>query len=151
MLYDSTPFKQHVKDMKIMAQFLVPYSPPNAPDDDDITFFKQREIVADGYTLAVQLSRIEHKDHDAYLDVVSLTGKYMPYLPMPLLCKVAEGFLGNKELTFTEVTQNGRKYYSWMVLYNLNGTPISNDFIGEGVVETYNGLKFIRCQNQHTI
>lgn len=135
---------QHVKEMKGMAQLLVSYG---LSEDHDVHILKQREIVVDGYSICVHFSRNEHRHNGTYLDVVSITGKYMPFLPMTFICKVGEAYLGCKELTFTEVLSNGRKYYNWMVLYRDDGTPISNNFT-EGVNDSYNGLEFTRCESK---
>jgi hypothetical protein len=143
MLYEYEKLSDVIEGMKRMAIMLVPHSYPNKPEDSDINFFKQREIVVDGYTLVVSFNRCDYQG--VYLDVLSFTGKYMPYLPMPLLCKVGEAFLGNKELTFNEVLRSGRKFYSWMVLYKADGTPISNSFVNNGINDSFNGLEFTRC------
>lgn len=146
MSYFNLKLDQHIKEMKGMAQLLVSYG---QSEDDDVSVLKQREIVVDGYTICVHFSRSEHKHDNTYIDIVSFTGKYMPFLPMTFVCKIGEAYLGNKELTFTELLNNGRKYYSWLVLY-CNGIPISNTSI-KGVCDSYNGLEFTRCKESNTI
>lgn len=140
-----TNIDQHVKEMRALAIRLVPFTHPKLLDDEDVSFLKQREVVVDGYTMIVHYSRADYEG--VYLDIISLTGKYMPFLPMPLLCKMAEKFLGDKELTFVEFIKNGRKLYSWMVLCKKNGEPISNTYIQNGVSDSFNGLEFTRCDN----
>lgn len=146
MLYEYAKLDDEIAAMRRMAIMLVPYSHPRVRDDGDVSFFKQREIVVDGYTVTVSYSRSDYEG--VYLDVISFTGKYMPYLPMPVSCKLGERFLGDKELTFNEVTKGSRKYYSWMVLFKADGTPISNSFVQNGTEDSFNGLEFTRCGTQ---
>jgi hypothetical protein len=149
MLYEYQKLDDEIVSMRKMAIMLVPYSHPKVSDDYDVNYLKQRETVVDGYTITISLSRSDYEG--VYLDVVSFTGKYMPYLPMPILCKLGERFLGNKELTFNEVTKDGRKYYSWMVLFKADGTPISNSFVQNGIEDSFNGLEFTRCGAKETM
>ena len=149
MLYEFEKLDDQIKAMKQMSILLIPYSQPRVSDDDDVSFFKQREIIVDGYRIIANFS---HSDYEGiYLDVISFTGKYMPYLPMILLCKLGERFLGNKELTFNESLRNGRKFYSWMVLYKADGTPVSNNFVSDGIEDSFNGLEFTRCSTKQEI
>jgi hypothetical protein len=141
-----TPLDQHVKELRAIGIRLQPYSYPVVADDEDISFLKQRDVVVDGYTVVVHFSRADYQG--LYLDIVSLTGKYMPFLPMNVLCKIAERFLGKKELTFGEFTKNGRKLYSWMVLYKKGGIPIANSYVQNGIADSFNGLEFTRCDKQ---
>lgn len=135
--------EDHIAAMRKMAIMLVPYSYPHVRDDSDVSFFKQRYIFVDGYSITISYSRSDYEG--LYLDVINFTGNHMPYLPMPVLCKLGERFLGNKELTFNEFMKNGKKFYSWMVLFKADGTPISNSFVQNGIEDSFNGLEFMRC------
>lgn len=149
MLYEFEKLTDQIDAMRKMAILLIPYSHPRVKDDADVMILKQRELVVDGYTVIVSLSRADYEG--VYLDVISCTGKYMPFLPMPLLCKLGKMFLGGKELTFNEFLKSGRKFYSWMVLYKADGTPISNSFVQNGTNESFNGLEFTRCEAKKEI
>jgi hypothetical protein len=149
MLYKFETLDNQVESMKKMAVILCPYSHPKVKNDEDISYLKQREIVIDGYTVVISYSRSDYEG--MYLDIVSFTGRHMPFLPMPLICKIGKRFLGDKELTFSEFLKSGRKFYSWMVLYKANGTPISNNFVQNGINDSFNGLEFTRCNTQNAV
>lgn len=141
MMYDFTKLDQHVKEMINMAVKLLKYP----SDDEDISLFKQREIIVDGYFLVVYFSRYDYKQN-GYLDVVSISGKYMPFLPISVLCKIAKKFLGDKELSFFDLLKDGRKFYSWTVLHKEDGTPVTNSLVAQyGTFSSYNGLDFVQC------
>ena len=144
MLFHHMKLDQHVAEMKNMAVRLAKY--PN--DDEDLCLFKQREIIVDGYFIIVYFARYDY-EQDGYLDVISISGKYMSFLPIVVLCKVAEKFLGNKELSFFDFLKDGRRFYSWTVYHKKDGTPIPNQFIQNGGKQTsYNGLEFISCDQE---
>jgi hypothetical protein len=133
-----------IDPMKKMAIMLVPYSHPHVRDDD-VCFLKQREIIVDGYSIILQFSRADY--NGMYVDLVSVSGKYMPFLPIGLLCKIGQKFLGDKELTFTEILRNGKKAYNWMQMCKRDGTPISNQMLNDGVEDSFNGFEFTHCSS----
>lgn len=148
-LYEYENLVDQIEPMRKMAIMLAPYSHPHVQDETDVLFLKQRDIIVDGYTVIISCSRADYEG--VYLDAISFTGRYMPYLPMPIVCKLGEKFLGNKELTFNELLKDGRKVYTWMVLCKSDGTPISNDFVQNGICDSFNKLEFTRQKKESQV
>lgn len=132
---------QHVEEMKKLAEVLVPFTPPNQPKDDDISWFKSREIVVDGIPIVAHYSVTDHKDYRPI--VLTIGAKKAPFLPFGVVCKVARMFLGDEYLTLFEYTKGGSKIYSWMILLH-EGEVISNNQTERASQESYNGFDFFR-------
>src|SRR4051812_14439494 len=103
MLYEYEKIEDHVTALKNMAAVT------RGIEDSDVNFFRQREIVVDGYAMIVFYNRA-YRD-DIYVDVVLIVGKYMPFLPLASTFKVVSHFLGKKELLLSEAVKRGMKVY----------------------------------------
>lgn len=139
------PIEQHAKEMKTLAEQLVPYSYPirSSADENDIYCLKQREVVVDGYHLLLWFSR--QASNDVYADILQVTGLYFSFLPFDLLCKLAGIFLGNKNIYFSSVTRNvngiNKKIYIWTA-YIKDGKIIINNNI-KSEKSRYFGIEFL--------
>jgi hypothetical protein len=139
-MYITKP-EDHLREMKKLASFLQPFSPPKYPQDEDITWLKQRDVIIDGYQLVVHYAQSDHDD--TRLDVLTVGCKISPSLPLKIVCKVAEMFLGKENLTLFEITKSGRKIYSWMVMFREGKAIINTQMNLESFC--YNGFTFFRA------
>lgn len=132
-----------VQEMKVLGKQLINYSFPikSALDDEQISCLKQREITLDGYELIVYYT--ESKYGKVNLNSTHIFGKYFTFLPFHIAAKVANLFLGNKELSLFELYQGEgdflRKVYIWSN-YSKNGKVIKN--LGVGKMKEFNGLTY---------
>lgn len=140
MLYTMKP-EIHVREMKGLAGILQPFTPPKYPADDDISWFKQREVIVDGYSMIVHYSEGDYGE--MRLDILTIGCKHAPFIPFNVVCKVAKMFLGDQYLTLFEYTRGGRKIYSWMLI-NRDGKPINDFQMTNSEKQTYNGFDFYR-------
>lgn len=126
MLFQGKNLAQNVKEIKSFGNFLMPYNFPKTSleDEDDIGFIKSREIVVDGYTVVVYYNKADWTEH--YLEILQITGRYSPFLPFSLVCKIGKRFLGDKELAYVDFIKDGRKVYCWTCVLNLENCPIPN-------------------------
>lgn len=138
--------KDHVKEMLRTADFLVPYSPPLHPSDEDISLLRSREIIVDGYPLTAHLMKNDHKDIKTL--VLTLFSKTVPFLPMSVISKTARMFLGDEHLTLMEYIQNGTKIYSWMILLK-KGEAMEHFDVSKGNKVSYNGFEFVRINDSN--
>lgn len=147
----------HVRQMKQMGTLLLPQSfPLGKPEDEDvISCLKQREIVVDGYDLVLYFNRCRYLDVD--LETLQMFGKYFSFLPFRLACKVAYKFLGDKELSFIEVThyktpnvmdEYARKIYVWAVYYNNQNQPIPSPFAKKSSLCNYEGFSYLQVDKE---
>lgn len=137
---------QHVSEMKKLAEVLLPYSPPRQPKDEDISWFKSREIIVDGIPVIVHYSISDNGNFKPA--VLTVGAKGAPFLPFGVVCKVARMFLGDDNLTLFEYTKGGSKIYSWMVLLQ-EGVAIDNNQTERANQESYNGFDFFRIDTSN--
>jgi hypothetical protein len=137
--------EDHVREMKGLAAFLKPFTPPKYPLDSDISWLKQRDVIIDGYSMIAHFTQADHGD--TYLDVLTLGCKYAPFIPFAVVCKAAELFLGKENLTLFEHTRDGKKIYSWMVLFRQGKALESkNERIEK---QNYNGFDYFRANTDN--
>lgn len=131
--------EDHVREMTTLARFLQPFSPPKQPQDEDISWLKQRDIIVDGYQIVVHYTQSDHDD--IRLDVLTI-GCITPFLPLTIVCKVAEMYLGKENLILSEFTKSGRKIYSWMAMFREGKAITSPQFAVEN--DCHKGFRFLR-------
>lgn len=141
-----TKLKQHIEEMKNLAEILIPYTPPKYPKDDDISWFKSRDIIVDGIPIIAHYSIIDYGDLKPI--VLTIGAKNSPFLPFGLVCKIARMFLGNENLSLFEYTKEGSKIYSWMVLFQ-EGIAVKNSQIENAEHENYNGFDYFRVDTNN--
>ena len=150
-IYYMSALNKHVQEMLSLSKHLLKYSFPLTPpeDEDIISILKQREIEVDGYELVVYLNRCRYSDVE--LETLQVYGKYFTFLPFALVCKVANAFLGDKELSLIEVMHHrqgnvmdeySRKIYVWSVYYNADGEKITSPFVNQLTPCSYDGLHY---------
>jgi hypothetical protein len=151
---------QHVKEMRALAKQLTKYSfPLSTPQDEEtISCLKQREIAVDGYDIVVYFNRCRYLSVE--LETIQIFGKYFTFLPFSLVCKVANSFLGDKELSLVEVMhcrnqgvmdEYARKIYVWTVYYDDNGKPTASPFVGKGKQCDYQGLRYNKVNREQIV
>jgi len=139
------PFHRNLKDLvkqiKSFADFLMPYNYPQAPqsDEDDICILKTNEVYIDGYSLILYFNKAEFVD--CYAESLQISGKYFPFLPFSLVCKIGKAFLGDECLALAEVIRDSRKIYCWNLLTTKVGKPVSNPYYGNNL-RNYEGLEY---------
>jgi hypothetical protein len=143
MLFPPKPLDQIVQEMKSFGQFLSPYTWPytwpKVDDDEDINFLKTREETIDGYNVVIYYSKFEHPEWNT--ELVQITGRYIPFLPFYLVCKIGKKFLGEKHLSYIDFFKDERKVYCWTIYTdkNKNVLPASTKESSERV---YEGLEY---------
>lgn len=146
MLFKNKSLPQNVKEVKAFGAYLMPFNFPKVSpeNEDEIGCIKSREIVVDGYEVAVYYNKADWTDH--YLEILQITGKYVPFLPFSLVCKIGKSFLGDKELSYVDFIKDSRKVYCWTCVLNLNNEPIVNPYKADVLDCSYEGLCY-RCLN----
>lgn len=148
MLFPIKNFDEIVKEIKSFGEFLMPYSQPKVspPDDEDVNFIKAREVTIDGYSVVVYYSKNDWPTH--YMEVLQITGKYAPFLPFSLVCKIGKKFLGDKHLSYVDFTRDERKTYCWTAASDRTNNPIPAPYKQESLSDDciYEGLCY-KCLN----
>lgn len=113
---------QIANDMKSFGDFLVPFNFPRSPaeTEEDINVLKTREETIDGYSLILHYSKSEYEDH--YSASLQVLGKYTPFLPFYLVCKIGKAFFGDKNLALVEFYKQQKKIYCWTVYMDKDNT-----------------------------
>jgi hypothetical protein len=108
----------------LLAEFDFPQVQGGA--EDDISPLKARDIVVDGYEVAIYYSKSILSD-DRAVECLQCLGQRSPFLPFHVVVKIAKEFLGDKYLGFVDVFINNKKVYCWIVHTDGNGKPVDND------------------------
>lgn len=143
MYYKS--FDEEVAEIKTFGEFLIPYNFPQVPPEEEepINYIKPREIRVDGYNLIVHYSKADYGTH--YLETLQVLGKYSPFLPFSLVCKIGKKFMGDQYLSLVELYKDNRKIYCWTLILNKNNKPIPGPYQQDDTEHcTYEGLEY-RC------
>lgn len=144
MLFENKSLAQNVKELKAFGACLMPYNYPKVgpEEEDEIGFIKSREIVVDGYTVVVYYNKADWTEH--YLEILQITGRFTPFLPFSLVCKIGKSFLGDKELSYVDFIKDGRKVYCWTCGLDLNNTPIPHPYKAEVLDCSFEGFFYRR-------
>ena len=70
--------------MRFMAKFLMPNTFPQVTpqEENDINYFKTREVIVDGYEVTLTLSRACYPNH--YLESLQISGKVCSIFAFPI-------------------------------------------------------------------
>ena len=119
-------FDQHVKEIKDIGKILVDFNFPKSPIEleEFIGVLKEREINFDGYSLIFNFNRSEYDKFS--LEMLQIKGKYFPYLPFNLVCKICRNFFKEdlEYITYTEFYKNDKKVYCWASWNDPDGNQI---------------------------
>jgi len=148
MLFPIKNFDEFVKETKSFGNFLMPYNQPKASpeDEEDINFFKTKEAVIDGYSIVTHYSKNDWPTH--YMEVLQVTGKFTPFLPFSLICKIGKKFLGDKYLSYVDFIKDSRKTYCWTLATDKTNNPMPAPYRKEVLSDdcVYEGLCY-KCLN----
>jgi hypothetical protein len=129
----------------------VPFNFPQVPvvEENQITFLKSRELLVDGYSIIIYYNKANWNSH--FMETLQIVGKYIPFLPFCLICKIGKRFLGDQYLSFVEIFRDSRRIYCWTLIRDRERTPIP--LINEHVQFkdcSYEGFSY-RCLNPKEI
>jgi hypothetical protein len=148
MLFPIKSFDEVVKETKSLGNLLMHYSHPKVSKSDDecIQCLKAKEITVDGYSVVIYYSKNDWPEH--YMEVLQITGKYVPFLPFSLICKIGKKFFGEKHLSFVDFLKEDRKTYCWTFASDKSDNPIPVPYKAEVLLDDreYEGL-FYKCVN----
>jgi hypothetical protein len=135
-------FDEHIREMKGFGHFLMPYNFPQVPaeEEEDVNFIKAREVVIDGYNLILHYSKADYGGH--FLQTLQVLGKFTPFLPFCLVCKIGKRFLGDKHLSLVELFRDNRKIYCWTLVTNRAGKPIQGPYQNDEETCVYEGFEY---------
>lgn len=133
---------EHINEMRNLGDTLVEYSFPIAPpDNEDVLMdLKQRKLCVDGYNVLLHYNKSDYENH--FLETLQVIGMDFPYLPFQLVCKCAMSYLGNKQLSFTELWRGDRNIYIWNLMVDDRGRPLSIKISDKQELHSYEGLEF---------
>lgn len=134
---------EHIKEMRSFGEFLIPYNYPlvSVEDEEAINCIKQREVFVDGYDLILFFSKADW--HNYYLETMQVLGKFSPFLPFSLVCRIGKQFLGNKYLSLVEIFRDNKKIYCWTVAVDKKtNLPIICPYKVELEKCIYDGLEY---------
>jgi len=148
MLFPTKKFDDVIKEMKSFGELLIPYNTPRVSqvDEDEICIIKTREVAVDGYNTVIYYSKSDWADY--YIEILQVTGRYTPFLPFSLVCKIGKKFLGERYLSYVDFLRDNRKTYCWTVASDKSSTPISAPYKKEIVSDdcVYEGFCY-KCLN----
>lgn len=110
-----------IDEMKALGDRLIEFTHPRAATslEDDITVLRSRDIVVDGYQVTVFFSKADYGEYR--LETFQVLGKWMPFIPFNVVCKLARKFLGDKDLSLVEIFLDQRKTYVWTLTTDPEG------------------------------
>ena len=138
-------FDEEVAEMKNFGEFLTPFNfPQTTPEEEElINYIKAREIYVDGYNIVIHYNRADYDTY--YLETLQILGKYSPFLPFSLVCKIGKKFMGDQHLSLVELFKDNKKIYCWTLILNRAGKPIPGSYQQNAIERcTYEGLEY-RC------
>lgn len=105
--------KQHIKEMKGMAEMLIPHTFPLATfkDEQEVLLLKQKVINVDGYECFLCFSKANYQEY--FLESLQIQPYYVPFLPFTIVCNLGRAFLGQDNLSYVEFVKSSRKIYCW--------------------------------------
>jgi hypothetical protein len=142
MLYKPDSLETTVNQMRSLGQQLIPFNTPK--NEPDINILKMREVVIDGYEVCVYYTKSRFEED--FTEIVQIWGKYTPFVPFNLVCKLAKAFLGNENLSLVELFRDNRKVYCWAVNVDADGRPLRAAYTKQSEDCTYEGFNYCYMQ-----
>jgi hypothetical protein len=124
--------KEHADEMRKVGLVLP------GENDDDLLALRMREVRVDGHDLVVHY--VTSNFDDMALETLNVFGKYIPFVPLTVVCKVVREFLGTQKLALLQIFKDGRRVYQWNVLKNIDGDVVP--YPDDGDVGNCDGLLF---------
>lgn len=142
MLYPHERLATLVEKMRSFGEFLVPYNFPRVPQEEEeaINCLKTRDVHVDGYNLILHYSKAEYEHN--YVETLQILGKYSPFLPFGLVCRIGKRFFGEEYLSLVEIFKDNRKIYCWTLITDREGTAVPNPHQGELDRRIYEGFSY---------
>lgn len=134
----------HIKEMRAFGEFLMPYNFPQvkAEEEETVNAIKARDVEVDGYSLILHYSKSKYESH--YLETLQILGKYAPFLPFSVVCKIGKKFLGDQHLSLVEILRDNRKIYCWSVVLDKDRNPTVGPYQKDEVEKCiYEGFEYI--------
>ena len=119
--------KEIISEMREMAELLIPHCHPkvSVEAEKEIQLLNQRIVIIDGYEIKVFLSMAEYDDHK--FEYLRMQATRIPFLPFNLVCKIARLFLGDRELSYIDILNDGQKIYCWTLKRDETGNPVAQE------------------------
>lgn len=144
MYYNNKDFEREIDAMKRFGKLLMPYNfPLVSPEEEEaVNFIKSlHETCVDGYSLVLHFSKSDYGTH--YLETLQVVGKYSPFLPFSLVCKIGKQVFGSRHLSLVELIKEGRKIYCWTLVADRENKPIPGPYQQEDAERCmYEGLEY---------
>jgi len=149
MLYPHEKLDTIVEKMRSFGDFLVPYNFPRVPheEEDAINCIKARDVHVDGYNLILHYSKAEYEHN--YVESLKVLGKYSPFLPFILVCKIGKRFLGEEHLSLVEIFQGNRKIYCWSKVTDKDGKAVPSPHQTELERRIFEGFSYRLMNPSH--
>ncbi len=137
---------QKVKQIKDLGEILVDFNfPKTHPNVEDLIHpLKMGSLCVDGYDVGIHYSKADYDRF--YLETLQVFGIYSPFVPFSLICKIGCMFLGNKYLSFIEISKEGKRVYCWTLNSDKSGNPIPDP--NDIKLCTYEGFNYGRIDPQ---
>lgn len=150
MLYPYKKFEEALVEMRNFGEYLIPYNIPQATpqDEEEVNFLKTKEMVVDGYSLIIYFNKADWGDH--YLEILQISGKYVPFLPFSLVCKIGKKFLGDKCLSYVDFIKDSQKTYCWTVVLDKKGEAVPGPYKKDVADCSYEGFCYT-CLNPASV
>ena len=133
---------ENIREIKSFGNFLMPYSKPKVSQEDDtaIDVLRVREVTIDGYSVVLHFVKNDWPTH--YSEILQITGKYIPFLPFSLVCKIGRKFFGDKHLSYLDMAKDDRKIYCWTLATDKTNNPIPTPCNNQSDDCEYEGLSY---------
>lgn len=144
MFYQS--LEDIIEEMRNVGDLIIDHNFPKMPilPEDDLIFFKQREVVIDGYSVTVNYQKSDYGD--IFMETLQIYGTNAPFLPFNLICKLGKRFLGSHNLSLVELFKDNKKIYIWTVWVDDDGKPIHAPYEIEAEECVFEGLQYSYMQ-----
>lgn len=132
----------HIREIKALGNYLMPFNCPRVSivEEEEVNCIKGREIVVDGYTLIVHFNKSD-REH-CFIETLQVLGKYTPFLPFAIVCKVGKKFLGEQYLSLVEFFKDGRKIYCWTIITDKASNPVPGPQRNDSEDRMYEGFQY---------
>jgi hypothetical protein len=135
-------FDKVVNEIKSFGNYLIPYNCPKVTpfEEAEINVLKSTEITVDGLGIVIFYSKSDWNTH--FVTTLQITGRYIPFLPFSLVCKIGKRILGEKYLSYVDLMIESKKVYCWTLVSDKDNNPIQSPYKDEVSDCVYEGLSY---------
>lgn len=137
--------KENIDDLvyrsRAVSDQLLRYGTSSNDEFSQITrSLRDLSFIIDGYPVLAHFTKSRAGDN--IIEYLQIQPTLSEFLPFNVVFKIAQKFMGSRNLSYTEVYKGGKKVYFWILSVTEDGKPVELEGLEDYEEMEYNGIKY---------